>query len=91
MPEVPTIAELGFPGFNVLTWNGVLAPAGTPRPIVDKIAAEIRRMVKDPQFLARLEQYGADPVGNTPEEFSAMIASETAVWANTVKSLGLKF
>ncbi len=91
VPEVPTIAESGFPGFNVLTWNGVLAPAGTPRPIVDKIAAEIRRMVKDPQFLARLEQYGADPVGNTPEEFSAMIASETAVWANTVKSLGLKF
>ena len=48
-------------------------------------------MVKDPQFVARLEQYGADPVGNTPEQFAAMIGSETALWADTVKSLGLKF
>ena len=48
-------------------------------------------MVKEPQFLARLEQYGADPVGNTPQEFAAMIASETALWAQTVNSLGLKF
>ena len=91
LPDVPTIAESGFPGFNVLTWNGVLAPAGTPEEIVNKIAVEITRMVKEPQFLARLEQYGADPVGNTPEEFAAMIASETALWATTVKSLGLKF
>jgi tripartite-type tricarboxylate transporter receptor subunit TctC len=91
LPEIPTIAESGFPGFNVLTWNGVLGPAGTPKPIVDKVAAEIGRMIKEPQFLARLEQYGADPVGNTPQEFAAMIASETALWAQTVNSLGLKF
>jgi tripartite-type tricarboxylate transporter receptor subunit TctC len=91
LPDIPTIAESGFLGFNVLTWNGVLGPAGTPRHIVDKVAIEIGRMVKEPQFLARLEQYGADPVGNTPEEFAALIASETALWAQTVKSLGLKF
>jgi tripartite-type tricarboxylate transporter receptor subunit TctC len=91
LPNVPTIAESGFPGFNVLTWNGVLGPAGTPKETIDKIAGEIGRMVKDPQFIARLEQYGADPVGNTPDEFSAMIANETALWAETVKSLGLKF
>jgi tripartite-type tricarboxylate transporter receptor subunit TctC len=91
LPDVPTIAESGLPGFNVLTWNGVLASAGTPKEIVDKIAAEIARMVKDAPFVARLEQYGADPVGNTPQEFSAMIANETALWAQTVKSLGLKF
>jgi tripartite-type tricarboxylate transporter receptor subunit TctC len=89
--DVPTIAESGFPGYDVLTWNGLMAPAATPKEIVDKIAAEIARAVKDPQFVARLNQYGADPLGNTPEEFGAMIAAETALWADTVKSLGLKF
>jgi tripartite-type tricarboxylate transporter receptor subunit TctC len=91
LPDVATIAESGFPGYDVLTWNGLMAPAATPKEIVDKIAAEIARAVKDPQFVARLNQYGADPLGNTPEEFSAMIAAETALWADTVKSLGLKF
>jgi len=74
-----------------LTWNGLMAPAGTPRDIVDKIAAEIGRAVKDRQFAARLEQYGADPLGNTPAEFSAMVAADTALWADTIQSLGLKF
>jgi tripartite-type tricarboxylate transporter receptor subunit TctC len=88
---VPTVAESGYPGFNVVTWNGLMAPAGTPKEIIDKMAAEIGRAVKDPAFVARLDQMGADPLGNTPEEFSAMIATETALWADTVKSLGLKF
>src|SRR5882757_8403014 len=91
IPDIPTVAESGFPGFNVLTWNGVMAPAGTPKEIIDRMAAEIARAVKDPQFVARLDQYGADPLGNTPEEFAAMIASETALWGDTVKSLGIKF
>jgi len=87
---VPTLAESGFPGFNVLTWNGLMAPAGTPKVIIDKIAAEIGRAVKDPQFVSKLDQMGADPLGNSPAEFAAMIAAETALWADTVKSLGLK-
>jgi tripartite-type tricarboxylate transporter receptor subunit TctC len=58
------------------------------RPV---IAAEIGRAVKDRQFAARLEQYGADPLGNTPAEFSAMVAADTALWADTIQSLGLKF
>jgi len=91
LPDVPTVAESGFPDFNVLTWNGLMAPAGTPRDIVDKIAAEIGRAVKDRQFAARLEQYGADPLGNTPAEFSAMVAADTVLWADTIQSLGLKF
>jgi tripartite-type tricarboxylate transporter receptor subunit TctC len=91
IPDIPTVAESGFPGFNVLTWNGLMAPAGTPKDIVDRMAAEIARAVKDPQFVVRLDQYGADPLGNTPEEFAAMIASETALWGDTVKSLGIKF
>ncbi|HEY3148658.1 MAG TPA: tripartite tricarboxylate transporter substrate-binding protein [Dongiaceae bacterium] len=91
MPDVPTVAESGFPGFDVLTWNGLMAPTGTPKDIIDKIAAEIGRAVKDPQFVARLDQYGADPLGNTPAEFSAMLAADAALWAGTIQSLGLKF
>ena len=91
LPDIPTVAESGFPGFNVLTWNGLMAPAGTPRDVVDKIAAEIGRSVKDPQFAARLDQYGVDPLGNTPAEFRAMVAADTELWAETVQSLGLKF
>jgi tripartite-type tricarboxylate transporter receptor subunit TctC len=91
LPDIPTVAESGFPGFNVLTWNGLMAPAGTPKDVLDKIAAEIGRSVKDPQFAARLDQYGVDPLGNTPAEFRAMVAADTALWAETVQSLGLKF
>ena len=91
IPDVPTIAESGFPGFNVLTWNGLIAPAGTPKDIVNKIAGEMGRAAKDPQFLARLEQYGADPLSNTPEEFAALIAADLAAWSDVIKSTGLKF
>ena len=91
LPNVPTVAESGFPGFNVLTWNGLMAPAGTPEDVVDKIAAEIGHSVKDPHFAARLDAYGVDPLGNTPAEFRAMVAADTDLWAETVQSLGLKF
>ena len=91
LPDIPTVAESGFPGFNILTWNGLMAPGGTPKEVVDKIAAEIGHSVKDPQFAARLDQYGVDPLGNTPAEFRAMVAADTALWAETVQSLGLKF
>ena len=91
LPDIPTVAESGFPGFNILTWNGLMAPAGTPKDVVYKIAAEIGHSVKDPQFAARLDQYGVDPLGNTPAEFRAMVAADTALWAETVQSLGLKF
>ena len=91
LPDIPTVAESGFPGFNVLTWNGLMAPAGTPKDIIDKIAAEIGHSVKDQQFAARLDQYGVDPLGNTPAEFAAMVAADTQLWAETVQSLGLKF
>jgi tripartite-type tricarboxylate transporter receptor subunit TctC len=91
LPNVPTIAESGFPGFNVLTWNGLMAPAGTPKEIVNKIASEMGRASKDPQFGARVQQYGSDPLSNTPEEFGALIAADLAVWSDVIKSTGLKF
>ncbi len=89
-PNVPTVAESGFPGFNVVTWNGLVAPASTPRAIVDKVAGEIGRAVKDPQFAGRLKAAGADPLGNTPDEFAAMIKADTATWADAVAVTGLK-
>ena len=90
IPNIPTVAETGFPGFNVLTWNGLVAPTKTPNEIVDKIAGEIGRAVKDSQFLKRLESYGADPLGNTPDEFAAMIKTDTVLWADAVTASGVK-
>jgi tripartite-type tricarboxylate transporter receptor subunit TctC len=88
-PNVPTVAESGFPDFNVVTWNGLVAPANTPREIVDKVAGEIARAVKDPQFAGRLKAAGADPLGNTPDEFAALIKADTATWADAVAVTGL--
>jgi len=88
-PNVPTVSESGFPGFNVVTWNGLVAPADTPREIVDKVAGEISRAVKDPQFAGRLKAAGADPLGNTPDEFAALIKADTATWADAVAVTGL--
>jgi tripartite-type tricarboxylate transporter receptor subunit TctC len=90
IPDVPTVAESGFPGFNVVTWNGLVAPAGTPRDIVDKIAGEIRRATDGPDFAGRLKGAGANPLGNTPDEFAAMIKVDIATWAEAVALTGLK-
>jgi tripartite-type tricarboxylate transporter receptor subunit TctC len=90
IPDVPTVAESGFAGFNVVTWNGLVGPTGTPREIVDKIAGEIARAAKDPQFAGRLKAAGADLLGNTPTEFAAMIKADTATWADAVAVTGLK-
>jgi tripartite-type tricarboxylate transporter receptor subunit TctC len=88
-PNIPTVAETGFPGFNVVTWNGLVAPANTPREIVDKVAGEIGRAVKDTQFAGRLKAAGADPLGNTPDEFATLIKADTATWADAVAVTGL--
>jgi tripartite-type tricarboxylate transporter receptor subunit TctC len=89
LSDVPTVAESGFPGFNVTTWNGLAAPANTPREIVDKIAREISRAVKDPQFADGLKAAGTEPLGNSPDEFAAMIRADTATWADAVAVTGL--
>ncbi len=89
IPEVPTVAESGFPGFDVITWNGLVAPAGTPQAVIDVLAREIARAVKDPEFVARLTAFGVEPLGNTPDEFAAMIRQDLATWADAVKVAGL--
>jgi tripartite-type tricarboxylate transporter receptor subunit TctC len=89
IPDVPTIAESGFPGFDVTTWNGLVAPANTPRSIIDPLAREIGRAVKDGSFVQRLKGFGADPLGNSPDEFAAMIKNDINTWADAVKVAGL--
>jgi tripartite-type tricarboxylate transporter receptor subunit TctC len=89
LPDVPTVAESGYPRFKTLTWNGLLAPADTPKEIVDRVAAEIARAVKDPKFAEQLARYGVDPLGNTPDEFKRTIASDVTFWAEAVGAAGI--
>ena|SRR6478672_11557367 len=89
-PDVPTIAEAALPGYDAVQWYGVLAPAHTPRNIVAKLHGEIARILQSPDVKDRLVGDGADPVGNTPEEFTRFIESETAKWAKVALDAGIK-
>ena len=89
-PEVPTVDESGIPGFEVTTWYGVSAPAKTPRPIIDKLHAEIVRALKSPDVRDTLVNGGADPVGNTPEQYTAFVQNEISKWAKVIKAAGIK-
>jgi len=89
-PYVPSIAESGFPGFNATSWWGLMGPAGMPKPIVDRIAAEVGQAIKDPKIVEQLTKFGVDPVGNNPQEFSAMISADIKLWAEAVRMAGLK-
>ena len=90
IPDVPTFAESGFPGFKVLTWNGLMAPAAVPKETIDRIAKEVSRAVKDAKFAERLAAFGIDPLGNTPVEFAAMIAADIAMWGEAIKIAGVQ-
>ena len=90
LPELPTVAESGVPGFDVTVWFAVLAPAATPREIVNRLNAEIVKAIKTPDMRERLAQQGADPVGNTPEDFAAVIRRDLAKWAKVVKGANIK-
>jgi tripartite-type tricarboxylate transporter receptor subunit TctC len=90
MPNVPTVAEMGNPGYEGILWMGMVAPAGTPKAIVDRLAAASARAVRDPELRARFVRDGIDPVGNTPEQFSAIIAKELVQWRDLVKAANIK-
>jgi tripartite-type tricarboxylate transporter receptor subunit TctC len=89
LPDVPTMAEAGLPNFLVLSWNGLAAPAKTPRVIVDKLNREVNRILAQPDVKKQLESLGGEPVGGTQEEFARFIASEIQSWGAVVKSAGL--
>ena len=89
IPDVPTVIEQGFPTFKTSTWNGLMAPAGMPKEIVARIAAEVARASKEPDYVKRLAQIGVDAIGDTPEQFAATIAADIAFWGDAVKAAGL--
>jgi tripartite-type tricarboxylate transporter receptor subunit TctC len=90
LPNVPTVAEQGYPGFRTLTWNGYVAPGGTPREIVERIAREIAAGCKDAAFAARLDKIGVDPVCSTPAQFSQAIKEDLGTWKEAVQAAGMK-
>src|SRR5512138_3392510 len=90
-PEVPTMAELGYPGFDVRDWHGIVAPAGTPRPIIARLAAEVRAATADPAVRERLAAISMDPaLDSGPEQFGALIRAELERWAKFVRESGIR-
>lgn len=90
LPEVPTVAESGVPGFVAVNWYGVFVPAGTPKDMVARLHADIVKVLRLPDVQKRFEGEGGDIVANTPEEFSALIRAETPKWSKVIKVAGVK-
>lgn len=88
LPNVPTLAESGYKGFDAATWFGLLAPAGTPADIIAKLNVEFNKALQDPKLAQRLANEGADPIGGTPEQFAALIKAEIPRWGKLVKDSG---
>jgi len=90
LPDVPTINESGFKGFDAVTWFGLLAPAGTPKEVVARLNAEFNKALKMPELAKRLSDEGADPAGGTPEQFAALIKDDIPRWGKVVKESGAR-
>jgi tripartite-type tricarboxylate transporter receptor subunit TctC len=90
IPQVPTIAESGYKGFETITWFGFVAPAHTPKDIVSKLNAEINKALQSPDVKKKLSDQGADILGGSPEKFGALIKSDIAYWAPVIKESGAK-
>ena len=89
-PDLPTVAEQGYPGFDGVAWIGFVAPAGVPRAIIDKLSLETAAIIALPEVRERLLTLGAEPAANSPEEFGAYIKSEIAKWGKVIKESGAK-
>ena len=89
-PQLPTVAEAGVPGYEVTSWFGVLAPRGTPAPVVARLNKEFVRAVQLPAVKERLTSQGAEPVGSTPDAFSGHLKAEAARWSKVIKSAGIR-
>lgn len=89
-PDIPTIAEQGVPGFEAMTWIGLFAPAGTPKPIIDKLNAALNKAVLSPALSATLEKSGSEPAQTTPEEFAATLKKEVASWGKVIRDADIK-
>ena len=89
-PDLPTMAESGFPGFEAVPWFGLMAPAGTPQPIIDKLHRDTVRVLAMPDVRKKMEDLGLDVIGNSPAEFAEVIKTETPAWAKIIKDAGIK-
>lgn len=89
-PDLPTMAESGFPGFEAVPWFGLLAPAGTPKDVVDKLHGETVKTLAIPEVRKKFDELGLTPIGNTPDELAAVIRKETPEWAKVIKDAGIK-
>jgi len=90
LPDLPTIAESGYPGFEALAWNGVMVPAATPKPVIAKLNAEMNAILKQPDVIEKMQASGFDLIGGTPEDFGNLIKRETETWTPVIRKLGLK-
>jgi len=90
LPDVPTVAETAVPGFEMGAWQGVVVPAGTPEPVIEKLNAEIRRALQSPEMQKQLKAQGAQALGSTPQEYAAYIKSEISRWGEVVKAANVK-
>ena len=90
MPDLPTVAESGVSGFEAISWFGLLAPAGTPAPIVSKLYQEAVKVAAQPDMREKFAQIGVDSAGNPPDEFAAIIKADTAKWAKVIRDAGIK-
>ena len=90
LPNVPTVAESGYPGFEAATWSGLVAPAGTPKPFIDKLNAEVVKALKRPEMMQRLKDEGSDALGGTPQQFTDFMKGEIAKWGAVVREAGIK-
>jgi tripartite-type tricarboxylate transporter receptor subunit TctC len=89
LPNVPSIAEAGVPGYEAIEWNGVVAPAGTPAAVISRLHQSIAKALAIPEVRERIIGLGADPVGNSPEEFAAFIRKELATWSKVIRDVGI--
>jgi tripartite-type tricarboxylate transporter receptor subunit TctC len=90
LPEIPTLNESGFPGIDISQWLGIFAPAGTPRPIVDRVRSEVAAALKLPDVVERLARGALVPVGSTPEEFAALLKADLDRWGSLAAAIGLQ-
>jgi tripartite-type tricarboxylate transporter receptor subunit TctC len=90
LPDVPTFAQMGYPGYDPGVWYGVFAPAATPRDIVNRLSASVAKALQAPDVRERLLTLGARPTSSTPEEFTLFVRDEIARWAKVVKASGAK-
>ncbi|MET0202813.1 MAG: tripartite tricarboxylate transporter substrate binding protein [Casimicrobiaceae bacterium] len=90
LPDVPTVSEIALPGYEFMTWYGLAAPAGTPKPIIDRLNADLRKTMASPEVMEKLASIGGDLTVNSPDEFAAMIKSEVGRWHKLAKDTNLK-